>query len=80
MYEGCVQVFVCAFVKFIEKNICLVMSVCPPVFKKIRLEMHVFSLHLVFHNFSIPKLSNSGSVTICQNNSNFSRTLLYIHE
>jgi len=27
--EGCVQVFVCAFVKFIETNIGLVMSVWP---------------------------------------------------
>jgi phosphotransferase system glucose/maltose/N-acetylglucosamine-specific IIC component len=31
VYEGCVQEFVLAFVKFIGKNIGLVMSVCLPL-------------------------------------------------
>ena len=31
VYEACVQEFVCAFVKFIGKNIGLVMSVCLPL-------------------------------------------------
>jgi len=52
MYEGCVQVFVCAFVKFIETNIVLVMSVCPFLCSRKQSAPNARgSLYLVFYFF-----------------------------
>jgi hypothetical protein len=48
VYEGCVQVFVCTFVKFIQTNIGLVMSVCPSVLKE-QIGNQMYGFHYIIY-------------------------------